>query len=70
MSEPVHIKTLRGEPVNEREVYRKYGEESECRDQAGRLAEFCRKQRLEPAPPPPSLVSACGEFKRLQLTPR
>ena len=55
---------LRGEAVNEVEGYRKYGFESECRDQVVRLDEMCRQQKLEPQPPP-SLETACIEFKRI-----
>ena len=56
---------LRGEAVNEIDRYPKYGFESECRDQVVRLDEMCRQQRLAP-PPPPSLESACNEFKRIE----
>lgn len=56
---------LRAEPINETEAFRKYEHESDCRDQVSALDEMCRKQQLEPDPPPPSLVSACAEFNRL-----
>lgn len=59
---------LRGQLVNETEAYPKYDTESDCRGQVVKLAQMCRRQRLEPEPPPPSLTSACAEFKR--LTPR
>ena len=55
---------LRGENVNEVQSYRKYGYEAECRDQVVRLDEMCRRQKLEPEPPP-SLETACNEFKRI-----
>lgn len=55
---------LRGEAVNEVESYRKYGFESECREQVVRLDEMCRQQKLAPQPPA-SLESACNEFKRI-----
>jgi hypothetical protein len=56
---------LRGTGVNEVEVYPKYENERDCRDQVVRLDDLCRRQRLEPEPPPPSLVLACEEFKRI-----
>jgi hypothetical protein len=55
---------LRGEQVNEAGTYRRYGFESDCRHDVTRLDEMCQEQKLEPEPPP-SLVSACLEFKRL-----
>lgn len=56
---------LRGESVNEVDRYRKYELESDCRNDVVRLDQMCRRQKLEPEPPPPSLVSVCNEFKRL-----
>jgi hypothetical protein len=56
---------LRGTSVNEIEVYPKYENERDCRDQVVRLDDLCRRQRLEPEPPPPSLLLACEEFKRI-----
>jgi hypothetical protein len=57
---------LRGTSVDELQAYPKYKYESECRDQVARLDGMCRSQNLEPKPPPPSLVSACGEFNRIR----
>lgn len=57
---------LRGENVNETDVYRKYKYESECRAQVACLNNMCQVQHLEPAPPLPSLVFACEEFKRIR----
>ena len=56
---------LRGEAVNEAQSYRKYRFEGECRDQVLRLDEMCRQQKFAPGPPP-SLESACIEFKRIE----
>jgi len=56
---------LRGEEVNETDAYPKYDDESECRNEVAKLDEMCRKQKLEPDPPPPSLVIGCQEFKRI-----
>jgi hypothetical protein len=56
---------LRGQMVNEADAYPKYDNESDCRDQVAKLDDMCRRQRLEPEPPPPSLASACSEFKRI-----
>jgi hypothetical protein len=55
---------LRGESVDEVKRYRKYEFESDCRDQVARLNEMCLQQKLTPEPPP-SLESACNEFKRI-----
>jgi len=55
---------LRGEAVNETDRYRKYEFESECRDQVVRLDEMCHQKRLAPQAPP-SLETACNEFKRI-----
>lgn len=57
---------LRGESVDEVESYSKYQYESDCRDQVAKLDEMCRQQKLVPEPPP-SLASACDEFKRLAI---
>jgi len=57
---------LRGTIVNENDAYPKYKFESECREQVARLDEMCQNQKLEPAPPPPSLANACDEFKRIR----
>jgi hypothetical protein len=57
---------LGGATVNEEEVYPKYDYESDCRNQVTRLDQLCQNQRLEPNPPPPSLVLACEEFRRIQ----
>jgi hypothetical protein len=56
---------LRGQPVNEIDAYPKYENESDCRAQVAKLHDLCRRQKLEPEPPPPSLVAACAEFKRI-----
>jgi hypothetical protein len=56
---------LRGQPVNEASVYPKYESESHCKEQVTKLDEMCRVQALEPEPPPPSLISACSEFRRI-----
>ena len=56
---------LRGEAVNEAQSYRKYRFEGECRDQVLRLDEMCRQQKFAPELPP-SLASACVEFKRIE----
>jgi hypothetical protein len=55
---------LRGETVNEVQSYPKYKYEAECRDQVAHLDEMCRRQKLEPEPPP-SLEFSCNEFKRI-----
>jgi len=57
---------LRGTVVNEEDAYPKYKHESECRNQVAHLDEMSQKQHLEPEPPPPSLVLACEEFKRIR----
>ncbi|MGO9201394.1 MAG: hypothetical protein ACLQM8_12795 [Limisphaerales bacterium] len=56
---------LRGETVNELDSYRRYDYEGDCRQEVDRLDEMCRRQRLEPVPPPPSLATACDEFRRI-----
>ncbi len=56
---------LRGEHVDETSVYPKYNEESQCKGQVARLDEMCRSRRLEPEPPPPSLLAACNEFHQI-----
>ncbi len=56
---------LRGQSVNEADAYPKYENEGDCRTQVTRLDGLCHRQKLEPEPPPPSLVSACAEFKRV-----
>jgi len=56
---------LRGRMVNETDAYPKYDNESDCRDQVTMLDDLCRRQKLEPEPPPPSLAAACSEFKRI-----
>jgi hypothetical protein len=57
---------LRGENVNENDVYPKYHYESDCRGQVTHLNKMCQNQRLEPTPPLPSLVLACDEFNRIR----
>ena len=56
---------LRGQIVNEVDAYPKYENESDCRAQVAKLDHLCRRQILEPEPPPPSLVAACSEFNRI-----
>lgn len=56
---------LRGQMVNEVQNYPKYELESDCRDDVIRLDEMCQRGKLEPQPPPPSLVVTCQEFQRL-----
>jgi len=56
---------LRGETVNEVDVYTKYDNESDYRSQVAKLDDLCRRQKLEP-PPPPSLVAACSEFIQIR----
>jgi hypothetical protein len=56
---------LRGEAVNEAEAYPRYACENYCRQDVSRLDEMCRRQRLEPVPPPPSLAAACDEYQRI-----
>jgi hypothetical protein len=56
---------LRGETVNESEIYPRHDCENDCRCEVDRLDEMCRQQRLEPVPPPPSLAAACDEFRRI-----
>ncbi len=55
---------LRGENVNETDVYSKYKNEGDCRDQVRALDEMCRKQQLR-QPVLPSLKAACTEFGRM-----
>lgn len=55
---------LRGESVNENDVYRRYPNEADCREDVRVLDEMCRAQKLrEPAPPP--LQSTCPEFNKM-----
>jgi hypothetical protein len=56
---------LRGETVNESDTYPRHDCENDCRDEVVRLDDMCRRQRLEPVPPPPSLATACDEFRRI-----
>jgi hypothetical protein len=56
---------LRGETVNESDTYPRHDCENDCRHEVDRLHEMCRLQRLEPVPPPPSLATACDEFRRI-----
>jgi hypothetical protein len=56
---------LRGEHVGETDKYPKYDSESDCKEQVAKLDAMCRRQNLEPEPPPPSLISACSEFQRI-----
>jgi len=55
---------LRGEAVNEDDVYPRYGQESECRDDVKVLGRMCKDGQLR-VPNPPSLSLACGEFAKL-----
>ncbi len=57
---------LRGTQVNETDPYPKHKYESDCRNEVARLDEMCKKNNLEPAPPPPSLALACEEFRRIR----
>jgi hypothetical protein len=57
---------LRGETVNENNVYRKYAEESECKPQAIRLKQMCQDGQLAPTPAPASLESCCNNFKQFR----
>jgi hypothetical protein len=56
---------LRGKKVNETAAFPRYDSESDCKSQVDALDEMCRRQSLEPKPAPPSLVSACEEFRRI-----
>ena len=56
---------LRGEIVNESDAYRRHECENDCRHEVNRLDDLCRRQQLEPHPPPASLVAACTEFQRI-----
>jgi hypothetical protein len=55
---------LRGETVNETQVYPKYSAESDCRDEVRELVKMCRSGELR-EPAPSSLVTACDEWKRM-----
>ena len=55
---------LGGETVDEaNRTYPRLRRESDCQPQVKTLASMCRDRRLR-APAPPSLESACGEFRR------
>ena len=58
---------LRGQLVNEVDRYPKYDNEGDCREQVTKLDDLCRRQKLEPEPPPQSLVTACSECKRITI---
>jgi len=55
---------LRGDIVNEMDIYKRYDNESDCRDNVRSLDEMCRKRQLR-APVPPSLETACKEYEKL-----
>jgi hypothetical protein len=55
---------LRGETVDETNLYPKYAAESDCREQARELHRMCQIGSLSP-PPPPSLAQACAEWTRM-----
>ena len=56
---------LRGQTVNESDTCPRHECENDCRHEVERLDEMCRRQRLEPVPPPPSLATPCDEFRRI-----
>ena len=58
---------LRGEIVNDSDIYPRYNCENDCRQDVSRLDDMCRQQRLEPEPPPASLLLCCEEFNRIHL---
>ena len=58
---------LRGTSVNEVDAYPKYENESDCKTQVDKLDVLCRRQKLEPDPPP-SLDIACKEFRRIAFS--
>lgn len=55
---------LRGDAVNEGDVYPRYVNESDCRDDVRHLDEMCRSQHLR-ASPPPSLLATCTEYNKM-----
>ncbi|MBF0109991.1 MAG: hypothetical protein HQL76_12525 [Magnetococcales bacterium] len=55
---------LRGETTNEDEEYRRYDNESDCRNDVRSLDEMCRRKELH-NPAPPSLQMACREYQRM-----
>jgi len=55
---------LRGESVNEEDVYPRYSNESDCRDDVRALDEMCRGGKLRD-PAPPSLQVACSEYQKM-----
>jgi hypothetical protein len=57
---------LRAEVVNETGTYPRHECETDCRPEVRRLDEMCTQGRLEPNPPPQSLVAACEEFQRVK----
>jgi len=56
---------LRKETFDEETKYKKYEYESHCQPQINQLDKMCQQQQFTPHPPPPSLESACKEFKRI-----
>jgi hypothetical protein len=56
---------LSGRAVNEKDTYPRLSAQRDCQRQVDRLAEMCKKGKLE-ANPPPSLEKACEEFKRFR----
>lgn len=55
---------LRGGETNEGDVYPRYPNESDCRNDVIALDEMCRNRRLR-AVEPPSLQATCAEFARM-----
>lgn len=55
---------LRGESTNEDDTYRRYRNESDCRDDVRVLDEMCQSRKLR-NPAPPSLLAACDEYKKM-----
>jgi hypothetical protein len=56
---------LRGESVNETDVYQKYECESACRQDVEKLHTMCKQGILE-GTPPESLIFACEEYDRIK----
>ncbi len=55
---------LRGQTVNETATYPRYQEQRECRKDAAKLFLLCQNQESLHSPPP-SLATACAEYRRL-----
>jgi hypothetical protein len=55
---------IRGESPNEADVYPRYPNESDCRNDVRTLDEMCRSGKLRD-PAPPSLQAACSEYQKM-----